>query len=166
MAGSTSSLASLSFTFMKATTFSSTFFTVLFSSVSFAASTLEYRLETKEGGVAFKTNDGTTLKLESSAFLSGRDFVKAVVRDPKNPNSPGKFDVDLLHSESGKKKFREVANRDRERSYCVVFESVIWQCYGFPPEVKGLYENGSSISAPLSKLQAKKLAAEINASIK
>jgi preprotein translocase subunit SecD len=151
---------------MKSVNFIIASFIFALSSASVAQpSGVECRLEAKKDGLEFKWGDGKVVKLESSAFMSGSDFIKAIARDPKDPNSPGKYEIDLLHSESGKKKFRDVANQDRARGYCIVFESTILQCYDFPPEVKGLYEKGSSIYGPFSKAEAEKLAVAINNSL-
>ena len=94
-----------------------------------------------------------------------KDFAKAAVVQSKNPNSPGTYDVEVLHNAQGKVKFRAVADADRERTYCVIFRSVVRTCSAFAPPVKGLYDRGSTIYG-LNKADAEKLAAEINASLR
>ena len=70
----------------------------------------------------------------------------------------------IAHSATGSVKFRAVADADRARSYCVIFGDIIRTCSGFAPAVKDVY-NGSIIHG-LAKVDADKLAREMNASLK
>jgi hypothetical protein len=124
---------------------------------------LEYRLE-KERGRAFAWADGKDKIFHELPFVAAKDFVGAVAVPAKNPNSPGTYNVEIVHSAAGKAKFRAVADADRERSYCVIFRDIIRTCSGFAPAVKDIY-NGSIIHG-LAKADAEKLAREINASLK
>ena len=125
---------------------------------------LEYRIE-KERGYPIDWANGETKFFSELPFMTAKDFSRAVAIKSKNPNSPGTYDVEVQHTAQGKVKFRAVADADRERTYCVIFRSVIRTCVSFAPPVKGIYDRGSSIYG-LNKADAEKLAAEINASLR
>ena len=128
-----------------------------------AAQGLEYRIE-KKIGYPLDWPDGKTTFFHELPFMTGRDFARAVVVKTRNANAPGTFDVEIRHSAAGVMKFRAVADADRERSYCVIFRNTVRTCSGFAPPVKDIF-NGSIIHG-LTKKDADKLAAEINASLK
>jgi hypothetical protein len=125
---------------------------------------LEYRLE-KKIGTPLDFADGSTKFFHQLPFMTGKDFAKAVVVKSRNPNTPGTFDVEVLHNAIGKVKFRAVADADRERSYCVVFRAVVRGCAGFAPPMKDIYDRGSTLYG-MTDSAAEKLAAEINRSLR
>lgn len=125
---------------------------------------LEYRLDVK-GGRSFKTADGKEFQLGQLSFMSGKDFTRAAAVPSKNPNLPGTYNVELLHSAIGKAKFRAVADADRARSFCAVFEETIRFCAAFPPVMKGVYDRAGIIPG-LPKADAETLAAAINRSLR
>lgn len=126
---------------------------------------IEYRLEAKIGGEKFewanqvsKKSSAKPKNLESEAFLSNLDFSSFKIKPIKNsPNKFNSFEVELIHSENGRKKYADVANKDRERIYCVVIGIEIYQCSGFTPAVKDLWDKSTSVYGPFSKDQAEKL---------
>jgi hypothetical protein len=130
-----------------------------------AGGKIEYRLEAITGGFPFKwssqVDGGAADKpkmLESDPFVTGDDFNSFQIKKLKSPPSkPNTYEIELVHNELGRKKFRSIANKNRERSYCVLIGTEIFQCYSFPPEMKGLWEKSSSIYGPFSKDQAEKL---------
>ena len=136
---------------------------LMLCATSAAAQGLEYRLE-KERGRAFAWGHGKDKFFHELPFMTAKDFAKAVAVPAKNPNAPGTYDVRILHSTTGKVKFRAVADADRERSYCVIFRAIIRACSGFAPAVKEIY-NGSIVHG-LAKADAEMLAREINASLR
>jgi hypothetical protein len=97
--------------------------------------------------------------------MTATDFSKAIVVASKNPNTPGAYDVEVLHNATGKMKFRAVADADRERSYCVVFRAIVRGCAGFAPPMKDVYDRGSVIHLK-TKAEADKLADELNRSLR
>jgi hypothetical protein len=125
---------------------------------------LEYRIE-KERGYPLDWANGETKFFSELPFMTAKDFAGAAAVKSKNPNSPGTYDVEALHSAQGKMKFRAVADADRERTYCVIFRSIVRTCVGFAPPMKDIYDRGSTIYG-LSKADAEKLAAKINASLR
>ena len=125
---------------------------------------LEYRIE-KKVGTPLDFADGTSKFFHELPFMTAKDFSKAVVIKSRNPNTPGTFDVEVLHTAQGKMKFRAVADADRERSYCVVFRTMVRGCAGFAPPVKDIYDRGSMIYLK-TRAEAEKLADEINASLR
>lgn len=125
---------------------------------------LEYRLE-KKIGMPLDLADGTTKFFHELPFMTAKDFSNAVAVKSNNPNSPGTYDVEVLHNATGKVTFRAVADADRERSYCVVFRSIVRGCAGFAPPTKGIYDRGSTIYG-MTKDAAEELAGEINRSLR
>lgn len=125
---------------------------------------LEYRIE-KERGLPLDWPNGETKFFSELPFMTAQDFSRAVAIKSKNPNSPRTYDVEVQHTAQGKVKFRAVADADRERTYCVIFRSVVRTCASFAPPVKDIYDRASTIYG-LSKADADKLAAEINASLR
>jgi hypothetical protein len=125
---------------------------------------IEYRIE-KERGYPLDWANGETKFFSELPFMTAKDFSRAVAVRSNNLNSPGSYDVGVHHTAQGKVKFRAVADADRERTYCVIFRSVIRTCSGFAPPVKDIYDRGSTIYG-LSKADADKLSAEINASLR
>jgi hypothetical protein len=124
---------------------------------------LEYRLE-KKIGMPLDFADGTTKFFHELPFMTGKDFARAMAVKSRNPNTPGTFDVEVLHNAIGKLKFRAVADADRERSYCVVFR-VVRGCAGFAPPMKDIYDRGSTLYG-MTQSATEKLAAEINRSLR
>jgi preprotein translocase subunit SecD len=146
--------------------------TIFFSLFAFAtkAMKLEYRLVAKSGGQEFKWSrqvaGGQNAKpkfLDSQPFFSNADFSSFVIKAAKSPpNALNTYEVELRHSTNGRKKFAEIANQDRDRTYCVVIGNEIYQCLTFTPEVKGLWDQSTPIYGPFSKDQAQKLVNELN----
>lgn len=124
---------------------------------------LEYRIE-KKIGYPLDWSDGKTVFFHELPFMTSKDFAKASAVPAKNPNTPGRYDVEISHSVTGRAKFAAVADADRERTYCVIFRNIVRACASFAPPVKAIY-NGS-IVFDLPKAEADKLAADINASLK
>ena len=137
---------------------------VAFVSAAAAEGGPEYRLEVRDGR-PFKTADGKAFVLGPLPFMTGKDFARAVAVKSTNPNQPGSYNVELLHSATGKAKFRAVADADRARSYCAVVADTVRFCAAFPPAVKDVYDRAGIIPG-LSKADADTLVAEINRSLK
>jgi hypothetical protein len=126
---------------------------------------LELRLIAKDG-VPFKWAEGKEEYLGQLPFMTAPDFGKAVAVDARNPNQPGKFNVEISHTAIGRAKYRAVANADRDREFCVVFEALIRQCESFPPRIKGLYEKRTIIFGGFARKEAEDLARRINRTLK
>ena len=126
---------------------------------------LEYRFKAQDG-VEFKWRDGKVEKLDRQPFIVTSDFVNAIPIKSTAPNSPGSFEVDIVHNKPGKAKYRATAEVDPPRDYCVVFRDTVLQCYELAPKFAGLYEQGSTIYGPFSKAQAEGLAREIRSTLR
>ena len=122
---------------------------------------LEYRLNVKDGRPFQWANDSKEELLSPLPFMTSADFASAVVKKSANPNTPDDWEVELTHTAVGRTKFRAVADSDRNREYCLLFRSMIWQCAAFPPGVKGVYDRGATITHSFSRADAKKMAAKI-----
>ena len=96
--------------------------------------------------------------------MTARDFAGATVVETTNRNSPGTYDVRIRHTRTGSIKFRAVADADRARTYCAILHERIVTCSGFAPAVKDIYDG--TIVHSLAEATARKLAAEINASLR
>ncbi len=131
--------------------------------------TLEYRLEASSGhgpSETFHWRDGSkSLELELHPFLTTSDFQAAKVVSA-GLNTPGRYSVELIHTKSGAKKYREVADQDREREFAILVDGKIVQSYAFPPEQKGVYDRGTTIYGPFIKAEAAALVRRINAEIR
>jgi hypothetical protein len=79
------------------------------------------------------------------------------------PNKPDTFEIELVHSDDGIKKYTAVANKDRERSFCVVIGGEIYQCSGFTPKVKGLWNKSAKIHGPFTREKADHLVTVLKA---
>jgi hypothetical protein len=127
---------------------------------------LEYRLNVKDGRPFRWANDSKEELLSRLPFMTSADFASAVARKSTNPNTPGDWEVELTHTAVGRAKFRAVADSDRNREYCLLFRSMIWQCAAFPPPMKGVYDRGATITHSFSRAAAEKMAAEIRKSLR
>ncbi|MBI1875081.1 MAG: hypothetical protein HYS05_14495 [Acidobacteria bacterium] len=131
--------------------------------------TLEYRLEVSPGqgpSETFQWRDGSkSLELELHPFLTTSDFQTAKVVSA-GLNTPGRYSVELIHTKSGAKKYREVADKDRERQFSILVDGKIVQSYSFPPEQKGVHDRGNTIYGPFTKAEAVTLVRRINAEIR
>jgi hypothetical protein len=137
---------------------------------SASAGVLEYRLEIsapEQGpGQTFKwRNEPKQVELERRPFMTAADFQLAKVI-PAGRVAPGRYGIELIHSAAGVKKYRRVADRDRERQFSILVDGQIVQSYAFPPPQKGLYERGNTIYGPFTKSDATALANRINAAIR
>lgn len=146
--------------------------TVLLTFIPTFASTalrVEYRLETKSGGQKFEWShevaggaNAAARNLEGEAFMSNADFVSFGVKSLQSSSSKSNvFEVELVHSEKGRKKFASVANKGRERGYCVIIGNEIYQCLGFAPITKSLWDKSTSVYGPFSEEQANRLKAAL-----
>ncbi|MBI5848679.1 MAG: hypothetical protein HZB31_12180 [Nitrospirae bacterium] len=130
---------------------------------------VEYRLESMHGQEPSKTfqwRDGSrSVKTETQPFMAISDF-RVARTVPTGRNSPGNYSVELIHTKSGAKKFREVADRDRQRQFSILVDSRIVQSYAFPPAQKKVYDRGTTLYGPFTKTEAASLARRINASIR
>ncbi len=117
-------------------------------------------------GVDFKWRDGEVEKLEREPFMVAADFGNAIAIKSTNPNSPGSFEIDIVHNNPGKEKYRASARRDHTREYCVVFKEIVLQCYAVAPKIAALYEQGGTIYGPFSKAEAEELTREIKSSVR
>jgi hypothetical protein len=98
--------------------------------------------------------------------LHGRIGLRQRDRDQStNPKLLGAFEIDLVHSKSGKQKYRTTAKAYRNEEYCVMFNEVVLQCYALPPHVAALYESGCTIYGPFSKVEAGDLTHQINSTL-
>ena len=159
---------------MKTTLFA--FLLILASSRASASSpSIEYRLKAVKDGTSFKWSRQILRKdapakteiLEKTPFLSNRDIRSAEVRSLKSPPSdPNRYEVELLHTIEGIKKFDAVANNDRDREFCLIVGEEIYQCSSFPPEQKGLWDKSTKIYGPFLKENAEKLVSVINKAVK
>jgi len=144
-------------------------FSVVFGSPVFAAALVEYRLEAKSGGHDFRWSsqvaggaEAHTKKLEDKAFLSNTDLSNFKIRKLKSPpNEPDTYEVELVHTEQGRAKYDAIANKDRNRVYCVMIDNKIYQCLSFTPVGKELWDKSTSIHAPFSRQQAETLVASL-----
>ena len=132
-------------------------------------------LRAKEGGNKFQWSrmiGGSKISekielLEAEPFLTNSDFKIAKIKKLKSPPSdPNSFEVEILYSDAGKKKYVSIANKDRSRGYCFLFENEVFQCNAFPPEMKGLWDKSFSIYGPFNKLQSEDFAKKLNQAIK
>jgi hypothetical protein len=127
---------------------------------------LEYRLNVKDGRPFQWANDSKEELLSPLPFMTSADFAGAVAKKSTNPNTPGDWEVELTHTAVGRAKFGAVADSDRNREYCLLFRSMIWQCAAFPPGVKGVYDRGTTITHSFSRADAEKMAAEIRKNLR
>jgi hypothetical protein len=127
---------------------------------------LEYRLNVKDGRPFQWANDSKEELLSPLPFMTSADFASAVAKKSSNPNTPGDWEVELTHTAVGRTKFRAVADSDRNREYCLLFRSMIWQCAAFPPPMKGVYDRGATITHSFSRADAEKMAAEIRKNLR
>jgi hypothetical protein len=137
----------------------------LVSVASAAGPGLEYRFKAQDG-VEFKWRDGKVEKLERQPFMVASDFGNAIAIKSTNRNSPGSFEIDIVHNKPGKQKYRATANVDFAREYCVVFKEIVLQCYALAPKLAALYEQGGTIYGPFSKTEAEDLARQIKGSLR
>src|SRR5262245_45435148 len=137
----------------------------LASAAAAASPGLEYRFKALDG-VEFKWRDGKVEKLERQPFMVAGDFGNAMAIKSTNPNSPGSFEIDIVHNKPGKQKYRATAKSDQAREYCVVFNEVVLQCYALAPKIAALYEQGGTIYGPFSKTEAEDLTRQINRSLR
>ena len=135
----------------------------LATAVSAASPGLEYRFKAREG-LEFKWRDGKTETLEREPFMVASDFGNVIAIKSTNPKLFGAFEIDLVHSKSGKQKYRTTAKVHRYEEYCVMFNEVVLQCYALPPHLAALYESGCTIYGPFSKVEAGDLTHQINSS--
>src|SRR5262245_13703044 len=126
---------------------------------------LEYRFKAPDGA-EFKWRDGKVEKLERQPFMVASDFGNAIAIKSTNRNSPGSFEIDIVHNKPGKQKYRATAKVDLTREYCVVFKEIVLQCYALAPKLAALYEQGGTIYGPFSKTEAEDLAREIKGSLR
>jgi len=126
---------------------------------------LEYRFKAADG-VEFKWRDGKVERLEREPFMVASHFGNAIAIKSTNPNSPGSFEIDIVHNKPGKQKYRGAAKSDQTREYCVVFNEVVLQCYALAPRIAALYEQGGTIYGPFSKTEAEDLTRQINRSLR
>jgi hypothetical protein len=126
---------------------------------------LEYRFKALDG-VDFKWRNGKVEKLEREPFMVAADFGNAIAIKSTNPNSPGSFEIDIVHNKPGKQKYRASAKMDHTREYCVVFKEIVLQCYAVAPKIAALYEQGGTIYGPFSKTEAEDLTRQIIRSLR
>jgi len=128
---------------------------------------LEYRLEAIQSRPSqkFTWSDGSkTLELETRPFMTISDISRARISPALQ--TPQRYSIDLIHTRQGAEKFRNVANRDRNRSVSILVDGKIVQGYGFPPEQKEVYDRGATIYGPFTLEQATALARKISAAIR
>ena len=117
------------------------------------ASLLEYRLQAVAGSGPTETfqwhDSAKTVELETRPFLTLSDFQNAKVI-PAGTNTPGKFSVEIFHTKTGARKFRETADKDRNRLFSIVFDGKIVQSYSFPPEQMKVHDTDNTIYGPFS----------------
>ena len=130
-----------------------------------ASPSLEYRFKVLDG-VDFKWRDGKVEKLEREPFMVAGDFGNAIAIKTTNSNSPGSFEIDIVHNKLGKQKYRAAATMDQTREYCAVFMEIVLQCYAVAPKIATLYEQGGTIYGPFSKTEAEALTRLINRSLR
>jgi hypothetical protein len=105
--------------------------------------------------------------LEAQPFLTNSDFKIAKMKKLKSPpNDPNNFEIELIYSDFGRTKYISIANKDRGREYCFLFENEVFQCQAFPPEMKGLWYKSFSIHGPFNKLKARDLVKKLNQAMK
>jgi hypothetical protein len=126
---------------------------------------LEYRFKALDG-VDLKWRDGKVEKLEREPFMVAADFANAIAIKSTNPHSPGSFEIDVVHNNPGKQKYRASAKMDHTREYCVIFKEVVLQCYAVAPKIAALYEQGGTIDGPFSETEAGDLTSQINRSLR
>jgi preprotein translocase subunit SecD len=127
---------------------------------------LEYRLKVKEGeGVPFAFDHAEEQYFARRPFITAGDFASVTARLSKNPNTPGEWEVVLTHTPAGRMKFRAVANADRSREFCLVLHRRLHLCEAFPPEVKGLYDRGVTVTGNFDRAKAQKLPADMRREI-
>jgi hypothetical protein len=126
---------------------------------------LEYRFKALDG-VDFKWRNGKVEKLEREPFMVAADFGNAIAIKSTNPNSPGSFEIDIVHNKPGKQKYRASAKMDHTREYCVVFMEIVLQCYAIAPKIAALYEQGGTLYGPFSKTEAEDLTRQIIRSLR
>ena len=122
-----------------------------------AATVLEYRLEAVSGAgrstETFRWRDGSkSVELEPEPFMTVADVQSATAIPQKM--APGRFSIQLVHTPAGARRFRAVANRDRERQFSIVFDGAIVQSYAFPPPPKDVDDRASQIYGPFSRDEA------------
>ena len=132
-------------------------------------------LRAKESGNKFKWSKlvgGSILSekvevLEAQPVLTNSDFKIAKIKKLKSPpNDPNNFEIELLYSDFGKKRFISIANKDRNRGYYFLFENEVFQCQAFPPEMKGLWDKSFSLHGPFNELKARDLVKKLNQAMK
>jgi hypothetical protein len=131
-------------------------------------------LRAKQGGNNFKWSKlvGGAIEskkietLETEPFLTNADFKEVKIVELKSPPSlPNSFEIELFFSEAGKNKYTAIANKDRDREYCLLFENEVYQCSAFPPASKGLWDKSFSIYGPFTKTKAEELSLKFKKAI-
>jgi hypothetical protein len=117
----------------------------------------EYRLRTREG-VPFAFDNSEARTFSPLPFITPKDFASVSVRRSNNPNDPGRFEVVLTHTRLARAKFRAVADADRGREYCLIFQRRVYQCFAFAPVQKGVYDKGIVVYAIPTRREADELA--------
>jgi len=134
------------------------------TSYALAATPLvEYRLEALPGeaSAVFQWSDGSVeRRLRTEAFLTIADIESAMAVASGDAHV-----VKLAHTAAGAQRYLAVANRDRNRSYCVVLDAAVVQCSGFPPEQQGVYIEGETLHGEFTATRAKALVGRLEAAI-
>jgi hypothetical protein len=124
----------------------------------------EYRLKTKDG-VPFAFDHAEEQFFSPHPFMTAADFASVSARKSKNPNTPDNWEVVLTHTPNGRVKLRAVADADRSREFCLVFQRTLYFCEAFPPVMKGVYDKDRSVTGNFDKAKAEKLAADMRREI-
>ncbi len=125
---------------------------------------LEYRLKVQDG-VPFAFDHSEEQYFGRHPFMTAKDFASVAAGKSKNPNTPGDWEIELTHTAVGREKFHAVADADRSREFCLVFHGALYECQAFPPDVKGVYDKGITVTGNFDRAKAEKLAGEMRREI-
>lgn len=129
-----------------------------------APAAFEVRLEARQGGEPFSFADGHKVMLEPVALLEPRHFSSIEMRGTRNPNTPGTFEIEAVHSERGRQRLQAAAGFARERRTCVLRQGVVQSCSGFAPAPRHIYDRGQVMQVP-SQSEARAVAARLERAI-
>lgn len=122
------------------------------------ASGLEYRFKAPDG-VEYRSRAGATEKLENQPFMSGPDFSNAI---EIKSNTRSTFEIDIVHNQKGKQKYRANVESGEPREYRILFNETVLQCNVLETEFPALYAKGGTIYGPFTKPEAVDLTTQIN----
>jgi hypothetical protein len=126
---------------------------------------LELRLKQNDG-VPFAFDHADEEYFSPLPFMTAKDFAREViVRKSKNPNTPDDWEIVLSYTDVGRAKFRAVADADRTREFCLIFQEKLYHCEAFPPVQKGLYDKGIVLSDRYRREKAEKIAGNFRRAI-